>query len=173
MTGTAVSAPLVTSILSGCSTQVDTSGEFTPSFFRPGEFDLVSQLADAILPKTDSPAATEVGVDRIIDGILSKVYESEDQAAYREGFAAMTSYLQAAGYDTMDSNGQLEVLRTLETSEGDEAARDAFRDLKQQTVAFYLSTEEVSKDFLNYLPVPGPYEACIPLSDVENKAWAL
>ena len=49
----------------------------------------------------------------------------------------------------------------------------AYLNFKQQTVAYYLSTEEVATKFLTYLPVPGKYEACITVEEAGGKAWAL
>ncbi len=40
-------------------------------------------------------------------------------------------------------------------------------------IILYLSTEEIGLNFLNYLPIPGPYESCISLEEVNGKAWAL
>lgn len=50
---------------------------------------------------------------------------------------------------------------------------ESYRHIKQQTIAYFLSTEEISTNHLNYLPVPGKYEACISLESVGGKAWAI
>ena len=49
----------------------------------------------------------------------------------------------------------------------------AYLDFKQQTIAFYLSSEEIGEKFLNYLPVPGEYIACISPDEVGGKAWSI
>lgn len=50
---------------------------------------------------------------------------------------------------------------------------ESYRHIRQQTIAYFLSTEEICMNHLNYLPVPGKYEACISLASVGGKAWAI
>ena len=45
-----------------------------------------------ILPKTDSPSATDVGVDKMIDQMVGTVYTGENQEAYRKGFDSLASF---------------------------------------------------------------------------------
>jgi len=52
-------------------------------------------------------------------------------------------------------------------------AKAALLDIKQQAVAYYLSTKEIATNYLNYLPIPGEYEPCISLESVNGKVWAI
>lgn len=176
VTGAAVAGPLVSSLLSGCRPETTAGApEGALSFFSPEEFERVRELADLILPKTDSPSASDVGVHTMIDQMLGKVYPEKDREAYKTGFSALTAYLDSAGFSKLDPGQKLELLKNLELSreEAMKTTRKAFVDLKQQTVAYYLSTEAVGTQFLNYLPVPGKYESCISLEEAGGKAWAL
>lgn len=98
--------------------------------------------------------------------MVGRTYEEEDKKAYATGFAALAAYIKGGGE-------KLASLVNLEQGGAQEEVRDAYRALKQQTIAYYLSTEEVATNYLNYLPVPGEYQACIALSEVDGKAWAL
>lgn len=180
-TGAAVSGPLLTVLLSGCQTDAVVQDlDYKPVFFSDTEFKIIRKIVDVILPKTDSPAASEVGVHRIIDNMVGTVYEPEQRLAYRDGLKAMLTQLNggAAEGESFDglaselSTKQVEALHASSDSAA-KAAKDALLSIKQQTVAFYLSTKEVATNFLNYLPVPGEYQACIKLADVGGKAWAL
>jgi hypothetical protein len=177
-TGAAVCTPLLSSILSGCmpdTTNYD--ADFMPQFFSEEEFRTVNGLIDTILPKTSSPAASEVGVDKTIDVMVGTVYKKADREAFRERFLVLQEFLEEQGggkaFYKLSAEEKLKLLKQLESEEGTADARSAYLELKQQTVAYYLSTEEVAKNFLNFLPIPGGYEACIPLVDVGGKAWAL
>ena len=179
-TGAAVCSPLLGSILSGYTVDVvDNSVDFELKFFSEMEFAEIRDLIDTILPKTDSPAATEVGVDKMIDSMVGTVYGEEDRAGYKERFTLLINYLNKESgskeFAELEVNEKIELLQNLDRSQDDElrAARRAYLEIKQQTIAYYLSTEEIGKKYLNYLPIPGEYEACIPLSDVGGKAWAL
>jgi len=179
-TGAIVGAPLLGTILSGCKTDgVDNSVDNSLQFFNKQDFAMVKDLIDIILPKTESPSASEVGVHKMIDSMVGTVYNNEDRAAYKIGFSSLISYLekQAGGKDfiDMEADKKLDLLQKLDHADGNDSENvsKAYLDLKQQTIAYYLSTEEIAKNYLNYLPVPGDYESCIPLADVGGKAWAL
>lgn len=167
-TGAAISAPLLGSLLSGCKTDIkNDDSDYALQFFTDDEFTRIKSLINTILPKTDSPSATDVGVHQMIDNMIGNVYDSDQQKTYREKFTALVDYLNAT------SSTELEALYSLSNSSENEVAKSAFLDLKQQTIAYYLTTEEIGKNYLNYLPIPGAYEACIPLEEVGNKAWTL
>jgi hypothetical protein len=176
-TGAAVSIPLVTTLLSGCKT--DTAGtvaNYKPVFFNKKQFTNLEKLVDIILPKTDTPAASEVGVHRMIDA-MTECYEADEKTKYKTNFEALVSYLKDKAGDKefvdIPQEERITILKTLDSPENDNLAKTGYLELKQQTIAYYLNTEEIATTYLNYLPVPGDYEGCIDLSEVNGKAWAL
>ena len=93
-TGAALSAPLALSILSGCKTDASTATVIDKlHFFSPDEFSTITTIVDLILPKTDSPAATEVGVHTMIDSMVGTVYRPEAKENYKKNFAKLFSFL--------------------------------------------------------------------------------
>ena len=179
MTGAAISAPLLLS-LESCKTDPNAGGEALKlQFFNEDQMRLVESLVDTILPKTDSPSASDVGVHHTIDQMVANVYKDEDQTSYSNKFAKLSSYLQkeakGKGFHKLDESDRLKILRDLAKSEVSafSDAREGYLALKQQTIAYYLNTEEIATKYLNYLPVPGQYEGCITLESVGGKAWAI
>ena len=175
-TGAALSAPLAMSILSGCNTESsNATGQL--HFFKPEEFSLLETIVDIILPKTDSPSASEVGVHRMIDSMVGTVYNDEHKENYRKGFDALFFFLKdKKNFQEINLKNQLNLLKELDNLNGspsDNIVAKAFRELKQQTIAYYLTTEEVGTKFLTYLPVPGKYQACISLEEAGGKKYAL
>lgn len=170
-TGAAISAPLLSSLLSGCEPKVSKDDtNYVLQFFNENEFSQIREIIDVILPETDTPSASSIGVHRVIDTMIGTTYRPNEIKAFKKTFTAFTSHLNSkSGEDTMT------VLQELAQS-NDENLKDAkagFLDIKQQTVAYYLLNEEIAKTHLNYLPVPGTYEPCIKLSDTNGKAWAI
>jgi len=170
-TGAAISASLLSSLLVGCQSEVvpaTTAEEL--AFFSGTEFELVKTIADIILPKTDSPSATDVGVHDMIDQMVGKVYSEKEKTAYKTAFTALTKLVgKATGNDLSTLVNQL----NSKDQSTPEAARKGFTALKQQTIAYYLSSKEIGMNYLSYLPVPGDYEACISVEEAGGKAWAL
>lgn len=179
LTGAAVSAPLWSVILSGCDTAPAEDSKAGLKFFTREEFGRLTEMADLILPETDSPSASGAGVHYTIDAIVGTVYKEEDKTSFRKGFDALAAYLDAStngqGISGLEPGEQLNLLRQLEASKEEqwEEARGAFLDLKQQVIAYYLSNKEIAINYLTYLPVPGAYKACISVEEAGGKAWAL
>lgn len=179
-TGFAVSAPLMSTLLTGCQApEVDNDADYELQFFDKNQFHLVRDIVDCILPKSDSPSATDVGVHRMIDTMVGKVYSGEDKEKYKTNFLSLFKNLFGEGeksqFRSLSEKEKIKQLVDLEIS-NDEASKDirkAYRDLKQQTISYYLSTEEVATNFLTYLPVPGQYQPCITVAEAGGKAWAI
>jgi hypothetical protein len=179
ITGSAISASLASVILSGCSEQTPAPDsakniDGTPTsnllhFFTPEQFTLVALLADTILPRTDSPSATDVKVHITLDTMLGEVFDSHYQAAFKTQWSALEIYLNQQEFLQRLPAVQVETLQTLELSKSDDTAvaKKALVEFKQQIIAYYLTTETVAKTFLNYLPIPGAYKPCIALDEVQ------
>ncbi len=182
--GAAVSAPLTAALLSGCSkpgsdpvaTGAGVSNDLPfLHFFSPDQFRKVKHLADTILPGTDSPSASAVNVHITMDSMLGQVFNEEQKSRFTHSWQALERHLDQKDFMRKNTSRRTEILSTLELSKGSEAAdaRRGLIDFKQQVIEFYLTTEEVSRNFLNYLPIPGSYSPCISIDDVSNRAWAI
>ncbi|MGB5819103.1 MAG: gluconate 2-dehydrogenase subunit 3 family protein [Saonia sp.] len=75
--GYAVATPTLISIMQSCKEQAVL--EWTPDFFTKDEGSVLTQLVDIILPKTDTPSASEVQVHLFIDKFVNEVIEKEQQ----------------------------------------------------------------------------------------------
>jgi len=185
ITGSAISASLASAILSGCSEQTSEQNKIKGTnlplhsnllhFFTPEQFTLVGLLADTILPRTDSPSATDVKVHITLDSMLGQVFNSTYQVAFKSNWLALEKYLGQQQFLQLAPPAQVDALRSLELSKDEDAAsaKKGLVEFKQQVIAYYLTTEEIAEKFLNYLPIPGFYKPCISVDDVNNKAWAL
>jgi len=167
-TGAVLTVPLSSSLLTSCK-RVERVKDisYILQFFNKEDFAFVQHLLELILPKTDSPSATDVGVHQIMDTMIGTVYSPDQKKRFTELFSALKDHL------TPDF--KLEKIQSLSKSseENDKLAKAALLDIKQQAVAYYLSTKEIATNYLNYLPIPGEYEPCISLESVGGKVWAL
>ena len=175
-TGAAVSTPLTSSILSGVASRfLKLKSGYAPQLFNTTQFEFLTALADTILPKTDSPSASEVGVPGTIDGVVFEVYPNKGQN-YMRGFDALMSYLdKEAGnkrFAALDDTGKLKAITKLEGARNS-ATKRSYLEVKQQIISYYLSSEEIGENYLNYLPVPGYYDPCVTVESVGGKVWSL
>ena len=75
--GYTVATPTLISIVQSC--KKDAAMVWTPEFLSPAEGSVLTHLVDIILPKTDTPSASEVQVHIFIDRFADQVMEKEQQ----------------------------------------------------------------------------------------------
>ena len=142
-TGAALTVPLTSSILTACNkiTPVKNS-DYSLQYFKSEDFSSVQNLLNFILPKSDSPSAIDVGVHQTIDSMLGTVYSPDQKERFSVSFNALKKY--------GTSQSQLEQLKIVLSSSDEkyQIVKSAFLELKQQAVAYYLSTEEIATKYL-------------------------
>ena len=75
--GYVVAIPTLISLVQSCKSEKVL--EWTPDFFTPEQGAVLTQLVDIILPKTDTPSASEVQVHLFIDRLTDQVMEKDKQ----------------------------------------------------------------------------------------------
>lgn len=81
--GYAVATPTLISIVQSCKTE--NALEWTPDFFTDQEGFVLTHLVDIIIPKTDTPSATEVQANIFIDRFTDQVMQKEQQDLFKMG----------------------------------------------------------------------------------------
>lgn len=76
--GYTVATPTLLSLVQGCN-DVKTV-DWTPDFFNKEEGNILFKLVDIILPKTDTPSASEVNVHVFIDRFTNEIMEELQQS---------------------------------------------------------------------------------------------
>src|SRR5687767_6119520 len=95
--GGVISAPAIAAVLKGCSAKPGIN--WKPEFLSAEQATLVTQLSDIIIPKTDTPGASDVGVPSFIDLILKDIYSKEDQDRFITGLQAFDEGAKTAHSD--------------------------------------------------------------------------
>lgn len=178
--GAAVSASALAGIMQGCKATPELT--YTPSFFTEEQARIMSELAQTIIPKTNTPGAKEAGVPGFIDQILKECYKKEDQDKFIAGLTEFEAAAKAAHGDSfiyLDAEKQLAFVKAQ-----NEAAVNAVKADPSQPRPFILSAKELTllgfftsepgaTQVLQYEAVPGSYKGCIPLTEAGNgKTWA-
>jgi len=180
--GYAISAPFAAAVLNGCKAKPELA--FTPKFLSKEQAELVSAIAEAILPRTDTPGAIDAGVPGFIDDMLGTVYSPEQQRDFITGLQAFSD--EAGDFISASPEDQLAYVKKKNSealsgggsgqSEGWWAAgsgqsKPFFLQLKELTVLGFFTSEPGATQVLQYTMVPGPFKGCVPLKEV-GKAWA-
>jgi len=78
--GGTLAAPTILSLLQGCTAQPGLNWKL--SFFNEDQARMIMQIAEIILPKTDTPGATDLGVPKFIEDTVSLVMDDNDQSQF-------------------------------------------------------------------------------------------
>tara|TARA_R110000868_G_scaffold408293_7_gene691071 strand:+ start:19239 stop:19829 length:591 start_codon:yes stop_codon:yes gene_type:complete len=173
--GGVVSAPTVLGFLNGC-----TASQAPIKNFSPDQIKFLSQVSDIIIPATDTPSASEVGVPKFMDDMIFTIWEHDDRKNFLDSMTAFQkkaqsdlgmSFTEASEQDRTDY-----ITKEHDAVFGGNVNWDAPRPfiwmMKEQTIAGYFSTEAGMTQVLQYDLVPGRWDACITFEEAGGKVWA-
>ncbi|MFT4604428.1 MAG: gluconate 2-dehydrogenase gamma chain [Rhodothermales bacterium] len=180
--GVVLAPGIASAILSGCGPEPGAD----PGFLTTSEHDLVADLAEMIIPQTDTPGAREAGVADYVDMLLEHFSDDEARREVRGQLADLGAWLSDHGADRLgdlDTAAAKELMQALDQQAfpgeglvaigliglpGGETA--LLRRLKPWTVAGYYTSQIGATMELHQSPL-GSYKGDVPMSEV-GKAWA-
>ena len=214
--GGAVCAPAVLGVLNGCSRRQATGA---PLVLDQTQRAIIAEVAEIIIPRTDTPGAQDVGVPHFVESMLQDAFASDEQQSFISGLQEFDEAAQRAHgkpflslsqqqrvaftqsvHDSVVAGekakqrkqrewrqlerkvtmpvGQLRAFKKKVTamfgSDAQRPARPFILTMKELTLLGFFTSEVGATQILQYLPVPGRLQACIPLSEAGNgKTWAL
>jgi hypothetical protein len=112
---------------------------------------LIGAIADIIIPRTESPSATDVRVPAFIDVIVSEQYSDAERDAFVVGLAGLAASEAAVEALEKAADRRAEPQRT-------------YWRLKGLILHGYFSSERVMKDVLKFEIMPGRFvgDASVP-----------
>lgn len=165
--------------------------DWQPQFFSKEQAQTASALAEAILPRTDTPGAKDLQIDRFIDVMVKNIFPEDGQQAFLKGmeeFEANCQKNMGDAFVNLPAEKQEAYLLEQEKAAaklnhaiwgeviGEKKPVPFYRQFKAMVISAYFSAEEIGKNHLTYEPVPGELRGCMPLSEVgggSGKAYSL
>ncbi|PRY89764.1 gluconate 2-dehydrogenase subunit 3 family protein [Mongoliibacter ruber] len=181
--GYALTGSTVAALMQSCESGASLG--WTPKVLNKEQAQILSQIVDRVLPATDSPGALDVGVDQFIDRMLANVFPEVIQNGFAGGIDSFNDVAKEQhGKDFVKLEGEKQdaLIREFEEksgplpgsmwgfSFGEPTEFPFYRMMKELALIGYFHSEKIGKEYLAYNPIPGPYEGCIPYSDV-GKNW--
>ncbi len=180
--GGALSASTVAGVLGGCRAEPTMEVDAPQTLSAPQD-ELVTLLAELIIPETDTPGAKAAGVNAFIDKMLGEWLKDDERAQFLDGLADVEARAQASygkAFQALNLDEQTALLTELEdaaiASMTDPQAaagggRPFFSMLKELTLVGYYTSEVGATQELRYERAPGRYDGCVPYADL-GRAWA-
>ena len=146
---------------------------------------LLVDLAETIIPATGTPGAKEAGAIDFMIPILTECTEPKTLNRFIEGLQDLESHTHSRysmDFNQCSPSEKEEILHYFEErsrpmnklvgkAENKYLGRPFFETLKWYTAECYCISEKGATLGLNYIAVPGSYQACIPLAPGQ-RAWA-
>jgi hypothetical protein len=176
--GTVIGAEM---FLSGCKNAPEQHIGAGGTNFSNDDIAYLDEVAETILPATDSPGAKEAKVGEFMARIVKDCYTQPDQKVFLDGMVKLNEECKKK-YDntfmaiTPEQRHELLVALDKEAKAyGDAKKKDDpahyFRMMKELTLWGYFTSEPGATKALRYVAVPGRYEGCVDYKKGE-KAWA-
>ncbi|MFQ5627371.1 MAG: gluconate 2-dehydrogenase subunit 3 family protein [bacterium] len=183
LTGGTLSTSTVAAILSGCNA-VTGSKKWTPKLVTPEQNDLLTTIAECIIPQTDTPGAKTARVNEFIDLMLADWFSEKEKQHFLAGLADMDARAQNAYskiFTRCTFEEQAVILTALEQesvkfirensqSPGEEPLLPFFGKMKELTLVGYYTSEIGMTQELKYIPAAGAYKSCVPFDEI-GRAW--
>ena len=179
--GFILATPTVLSLFQSCKSDVAT---WTPSFLTEEQGVVAHNIIDVILPKTDTPSASDVNVAEFIDKYVKEVYTNEEQEGYKHSFETLISLLKSDYNTNVSKITDANYMNLLDThlvldSNGsgsqNEDVSEFLNGIRNTTIHAYKISEKVGETILAYDPVPGiPKISCMTVEEATGGvAWSL
>ena len=163
--------------LSGCKT-----GDKPYVFFTAEDISLLDEVAETIIPATDTPGAKAAKVGAFMQVMVTDCYDEKDQTTFIEGIGKLDQASETmfkSDFIKLSPEQRKELLTSIDKEARDYASKKKKEDpnhyftlMKQLTLLGYFSSEVGATQALRYVPIPGKYEGCIDYKK-GDKAWAI
>ncbi len=193
--GYVVSAPTLMNMFSSCTADPIL---WKPKFLNESEKGTITHLVDIIMPSSDLPGGFDVNVPQFIDIMLNDVETKKNKNLFHKGSENFAKKFESKFnkniikaskeevsqlfeiYFKLSQKDQTKVLQDQNKKENEITANEKGEYLiykflfavRNYSLFGYYTSKEVGEEILNYDPIPGKYESCIPLNEIGN-AWSL
>jgi hypothetical protein len=153
--------------------------------FNEEHENILAEIADTIIPDTDTPGAKKAGVGPFIIMMMNDCYpestkkvvinginevQKRSKSDYKKAFISMSledkeNLLKKMEEEVKDKN-------EVSKSESKSASPQFFKLVRDLTLFGYFTSEIGATQALSYVAIPGKYEECTTL-EKGQKAWAI
>ena len=166
--------------LSGCKNEDKKIGSSVD--FKPEDIAFLDEVAETIIPQTDTPGAKAAKVGTFMSVMVKDCYDEDNQKVFLEGMNKLNDASKKkfnSGFMQVTPEQRKQLLNEIDKEMKDygknkkqEDPAHYFNQMKQLTLLGYFTSKEGATQALRYVAVPGRFDACIPYKK-GDKAWAL
>ena len=169
--GVAVSPSGITSALA----QIARDPSAKPKHLSAGRFATASAVAEAIIPRTDTPGAIDAGVPQYIDHSYGEFLKPTEKKTLEQGLDALDATAQSShrkAFAQLSADQKEAILKEIGTTKK-HPQRDFLRKVRELTLLAFFTSEVVAKNesIAIWDPVPVTFVPCQDLSVTNGVAY--
>ena len=165
---------VISEFISSCKSN---SKPLRAGYFSDDQFELLQQITNVLLPATSTPGAAEAQVPYFVDLVVKNCMSHDDQQLITKGLAEMNDR-DGNRFLSLSNAEKQQALKKLDEDAFKEGTDSSvgpvtggpspyaysawFRIIKKLAVIGYFTSQEGMTKALNYVKVPGRYDACVP-----------
>lgn len=163
-------------LLSGCATAVPTT-----LVFSQNDILLMDEIAETILPRTETPGAKDAEVGKFMSVFVTDCYTLGEQAIFHKGLVALEARSQSIygrHFMSLQPSERQSLVGVLDQEARTHAANNQgkgdahyFSMIKQLTLFGFFTSEVGATQVLRHAPIPGRYDGELPYKK-GDRAWA-
>ena len=148
----------------------DAGDRLTPRALSSDQTQMIALIADTILPRSDTPGATDVGVPAWIDLVIGEYFSGARRAAFLADLSAIDQRAlseSGAHFTALNRSDLARVVATLDAATGSKhltPAQRGYVQLKELVIYGYFTSKPVQQDLLKLVIVPGRFDADVRIA---------
>lgn len=174
--GAALSASTIAAVVTGCQTDTITAAAANAGL-STDQLALVAEIAERIIPKTDTPGAKDAKVADFINRAVKDTFTAEESGLFKEGlglFGKIAKEKFDKGFTDLDGAQMDQVLSDVvgDFKSMTPGGQHIWPALKGMAVTGFFTSEVGAKEVLKYDRIPGEWKGCVDYSEVGG-LWAM
>ena len=181
-------------LITGCRERAP--GTAQPAQFQESDVAFLDEVAETILPETSTPGAKAAKVGAFMALMVTEAYDERTRHVFQQGLrqledacrrAHAVPFMQTSAgqrlslvealdreqHAVMEDRAPKRRVRAPAAESGSDEPAHYFRLMKELTLLGYFTSQIGATQVLQYEPVPGRFQACIPIAEAGNgKQWA-
>lgn len=163
-------------VLSGCATE-STAQPKTSLIFSASDILLLDEIAETILPRTNTPGAKDAKVGQFMSVYVNDCYTLDEQAIFHKGLVSLEETCKKAhrkSFMELPAAEREKFINDLDQQARKKVAGGGmhyFTMIKQLTLFGFFTSEVGGTQVLRHMPIPGRYDGALPYKP-GDRAWA-
>jgi glutamate synthase domain-containing protein 1 len=131
--------------------------------FSEADNNLLAEIAETIIPETDTPGAKSLGVHKLIQKIVTDCQGKEAETKLSSDLAKLQTISKnqhQASFEQLSADKKLAIFKSLESNTD---MKDFYAKMKRMTIDGYMKSEYVMTNITKYEYAPARWNGCVTI----------